>query len=192
MWDIIQDFFGANSKIEALYWLIASTSSGFLGVCVVLGLFGLDFDHDFDVDLDFGGVDFGDISFSAIAALFSIGGWAGVLAYQMTDLSVWGIFGAASAAGAMGFVATAMLLKQIKKLEETGNLDLENAVGQLGEVYLSIPENGQGQVQIVLQGRLIILDAKTDGKAIETGQKIIVYSLENGKLVVEPYQDLLE
>jgi hypothetical protein len=48
------------------------------------------------------------------------------------------------------------LMREIYKLSETGNIDYQNAVGQIGTVYLPIPAKGKGtgQVQIKVQNRL--------------------------------------
>ena len=40
-------------------------------------------------------------------------------------------------------------------------LDVNRAVGQRGTVYLTIPRGGRGQVQVVVQERLMTLDART-------------------------------
>jgi hypothetical protein len=48
-----------------------------------------------------------------------------------------------------------------------------------------------GQIQIVIQGKLTTLNARTDGERIPTGEKVIVYEVEKGVLKVMPYQDKL-
>jgi len=187
MLDSLKELFGAGSQVEVIYWLLASISTGILSLQIILNILGLDLDHDFDVDI---GV--GDVSLSGILALFAIGGWTGVLGYRLTDLPPIGVLGVALVAGIMGLIATAMMMKSMKNLEETGNLDITNAIGQTAEVYLGIPpaRSGRGQVKITLQGKMIILDAITDNdKLISTGTKVIIYAHEKGLLSVEPIID---
>jgi membrane protein implicated in regulation of membrane protease activity len=85
-----------------------------------------------------------------------------------------------------------VLLRKIRQFESSGNLDYDNAIGKTGVVYLSIPANEQtgGQIQIHFQGRLITTDARTDGKAIPTGQKVIVYDRRENILWVQPVEDI--
>jgi membrane-bound ClpP family serine protease len=85
-----------------------------------------------------------------------------------------------------------LLLRKVKRFESYGTLNLENAIGKIGTVYLSIPanSNGEGQIQIEVQGRLTTLDAKSVGEEIKTGRKVLVYDVKDGKLLVSPYKDI--
>ena len=58
----------------------------------------------------------------------------------------------------------ASLFYFMSKLAESGTLNMKNAVGKLGEVYLVVPGNrgGMGKVQLNVQGSLRTLDAITD------------------------------
>ncbi|WP_051203331.1 NfeD family protein [Hugenholtzia roseola] len=179
-------FWQAGSEIENLYWWIAVLSTGFIVLRLLLSLVGVELDHEFD--LDFGDSDFGDISLSAFATLFAIAGWAGVLGYHFTDFGDMAIVGIAISAGLVGFVVAILTHQKLKKLEQSGNLDLRNAIGKVGEVYLTIPQEGEGQVQIVVQGKLQTLDAKSEGLLIPTGEKVMVYEVENGKLLVGRFE----
>ncbi len=182
--ETLQGFFGAGSQLETIYWILASVSTGFLSFQILMNLIGMDFDHGFDLD-----VGVGDVSLSGVLALFAIGGWTGVLAYRLTDLSPLQILGVALVAGILGLVATAIMMKSLKKLEEHGNLDFQNAIGKTAEVYLKIPaeNSGTGQIQMSIQGRWIVLDAVTDSKeALKTGTKVIIYAANKGTLSVEP------
>jgi membrane protein implicated in regulation of membrane protease activity len=183
---VTTDIFGATSAIESAYWWVASISTGLFILLIIMNFAGLDFDHDFDLDI---GV--GDVSMSAILAFLCVGGWMGVLGYK-TKLPVGGIFIFALVSGMVALVATAFMMKKMKGLEKSGNLNKENAVGTIGTVYLGIPaqRNGTGQVQIVVQGRLQTLYAATEGKNdIPTGDKVLVYNLDKEILLVEPYNN---
>ena len=67
-------------------------------------------------------------------------------------------------------------------------MEITNAIGQSGEVYLTIPAKkaGNGKVQLVVQGALRTINAVTeDTDDIKTGSLIEVVSIENEILVVK-------
>jgi len=73
------------------------------------------------------------------------------------------------------------------KLQSKGNIDIRNAIGKEGTVYLNITPPERGKVEINIQDRLRIVDAvvKTN-EPIPTGERVIVTEiLDSGVLVVE-------
>lgn len=187
--EVTTDIFGATTLIESAYWWVATVSTGAFILLIIMNFAGVDIDHDFDFDI---GV--GDVSMSAIMAFLCVGGWMGVLGYQ-TKLPVGGIFAFALTSGVVALIATAFMMKKMKGLEKSGNLNKENAIGTVATVYLGIPakRKGTGQVQIVIQGRLQTLYAATEGEnAIQTGDKVLVYNLDKEILLVEPYTNLIK
>jgi membrane-bound ClpP family serine protease len=176
------DFLGIQGLAESIYFYTAAISSAFIILRFLGSLLGAELDHDFE--LHFGEAELGDLSFSAFAVLFSVFGWAGFWGGRMTDFSPLSVFGIASIAGFSGFISAVLILNKLKKLENSGNTELKNAVGAIGEVYLTIPENDSGQVKIVVQGKQQILNAASDGERIPTGEKVYVYEVENGLLKV--------
>lgn len=187
--ETFQEFVGAGSMIEAFYWLIAIVFSAYFVIQLTMSLIGLDMDFELDIDI---GV--GDVSFAAVAAFLAAGGWVGVVAYNSTSLRGWAVLGVAAAAGLVTFLVTVVVFSKLKSLEEHGNLDEKNAVGKIGTVYLTVPgdRKGEGQIQVVVQEKLIILEALTEGRTVSTGEKVMVFgTTEEGKLLVEPYQDMI-
>jgi len=80
-----------------------------------------------------------------------------------------------------------LLLLQMKRLQSEGTLDIRNAIGQTGSVYLTIPANGSGQVQVTVQGSLRIFNAVSQDKnKISTGAGVRVTDITaDNTLVVE-------
>jgi hypothetical protein len=73
------------------------------------------------------------------------------------------------------------ILSSLAHLESSGSLDMMNAIGQEGVVYLSIPADGSGQIQISIQGRMQIFDAICEhGERIKTGERVIVLRVIDG------------
>jgi membrane protein implicated in regulation of membrane protease activity len=141
-----------------------------------IGLFFLGFDghHDFDPSHVDGEIGF--VSLRSIAGFFIGFGWMGVIAFK----AGWGVGGATGAGFVAGLVimtAIYLLVRLLYKARSSGNIRMENAVGQTGRVYLSIPASGLmgGQVQITFQGQMQTLPALTRGaEPIATGSAVIV------------------
>ena len=81
-------------------------------------------------------------------------------------------------------------MKGISKLQSSGNLDLSNAIGKVGQVYLTIPADSAsaGKVNLTVQEQYKEFSAITTAKEpIKTGQYVRVVAVsESGVLVVEP------
>lgn len=94
--------------------------------------------------------------------------------------------------GAAAGVLTGWLIGKLffwsSKLQSSGTFDLTRAIGSQGEVYLSIPADGIGKVQVVCQGRFKTMDARSQGcGTLQTGARIKVVGLANDNtLIVEP------
>jgi hypothetical protein len=82
---------------------------------------------------------------------------------------------------------TGLIFSQMKRLQMEGTINIQNTVGTQGSVYLTIPQNGTGQVQIIVQGSLKIFDAMSNSKKIiATGEKVQVVGVASGNtLIVE-------
>ena len=82
-----------------------------------------------------------------------------------------------------------MIFKAMGRLQSDGTMQIHNAIGQNGSVYLTIPAKGSGQVRVAVQGSLKILNAVSkDGKKIATGENIQVVDISGSDtLIVEKY-----
>jgi hypothetical protein len=175
------EWWQALTGIEQIFYVIAITSTVILFLQLILNLIGLA-GHDVDVDVGHMDVDVPDgvdiehpdlaqhssglglISYRTITAFFVGFGWSGVV--MLRSDAHFGI--AIPVAVFVGFffvLVVFYLMREIYKLSETGNIDLHNAIGQVGTVYIPIPPKGQGQgqVQVKVQSRLRELSAVTNG-----------------------------
>jgi len=88
-------------------------------------------------------------------------------------------------AGALSFWIIGKLFAWIVRLQSSGTLSLEDAVGCQGEVYLRIPRDGTGKVSIRFADRLREYDAVSEGgEALRTGERIKVLKVRGNTLVV--------
>ena len=115
-------------------------------------------------------------------------GWGGVCIGQYTDNKLFLYLGAT----VIGLIFVAIffyLIKQLLKLESSGNIDMNDCVGKVCNVYLRIPaaRSGKGKVQMSINGTIIEWDAITDDKdMISTGSQVKVIEVTGGStLLVE-------
>ena len=81
------------------------------------------------------------------------------------------------------------IYRLMMRLQSSGNIRMENAVGAVCQVYLRIPESrkGSGKVQISFSGSVQEVDAQTDGAALPSGTRVRVLSLiDSHTLLVAP------
>ena len=124
---------------------------------------------------------------SGVVSFFTVFGWSSIILYQNAlpgALAV--VFGLALGYGAM--YGAAKLVQWSICLQEDGNLDLDNALGQLAQVYIPIPAAGGGErnVTLTLQDRFVELNAvSAEGEAIPSGMQVHVTGIKDGVLIVE-------
>lgn len=116
---------------------------------------------------------------------FTLTGWSGLLFCQLGLHPALAVF-LAIQIGVIGMVGVALLLREALRLQSDGTLNLRNAVGMLGSVYLTIPaaRSGAGKVSVLVQEQLRELEAVTDGPALLTGAEIMVTGITGGDTLV--------
>jgi hypothetical protein len=111
------------------------------------------------------------------------------LATEQLGWSPLSVATAAAIAGTGALWLVARTMHALHRLQSSGSLDLDNAVGQPGNVYLRIPAAGQGhgRVLLVVQGRKVECRAISRANEIPTGSPIhVIEHLDGDLLVVEP------
>ena len=91
--------------------------------------------------------------------------------------------------GVIGMVSVAVILREALRLQSDGTLDIRNALGRTGSVYLTVPAGrvGPGKVNVLVQEQLREFEAVTDEeRPIPTGADVLVTGVTGGDtLVVE-------
>jgi hypothetical protein len=186
----ISEWWATLTAAHQVFWFIAIVFSVLFFIQFILVLLGVDgHDGDMEVDGETGDFEheFSALSVRSIIAFFTFFGWTGVLAIN-NGLSVLVAIIMASVAGMAAMFIVAYLMYKFAQLEQSGTLNLYNALDQEGEVYLSIPEGGKGRGKIHLKvdGRMREMDAVTDGLELKTGSAIkVVEILDDNVLKVE-------
>ena len=168
-----------ENLIPILTWV--SVFSG--GLLIFLMLFsivgGMDLDLDVDTSADAGGIDTGGIGYlKGGLTLISVGSWVmKIVLLSQQHIGVAIIIGLISA-----FIALWILnyiFRFLIRNEENVNWSLEDAVDQKGEVYLRIPAEGEGLVNILVNGANRELKAVSAGKEeIKTGDRVVVVGID--------------
>lgn len=128
------------------------------------------------------------ITVRGLVALFAIGGWTGVVAIDAGASSLLASL-IAIIAGLAALFLVAWIIKLMLSLQSSGNMELRNAVGLIGDIYLRIPgsRKGTGKITVILQGRSIELDAVTDEPdGIATGKQATVTAIVGDRVLVKP------
>lgn len=153
---------------EQVFWVITIPATVISLILLVLTVLGSDADVDVDTDVDAGIADgdsipFQFLSLKNIVAFFTVFGWSGI-GFINAGLSSGLVIFLATIGGLLMMTAMAALFYFMSKLAESGTLNMKNAIGKLGEVYLVIPakRGGMGKVQLNVQGSIRTLDAITD------------------------------
>ncbi len=181
------------SSLQKIHWAIAFPSTIIFVIKLILTLTAggdTDIDGTMDHDGDFSG-DHGDgmhiFSVKSILAFLMFYGWGGLAAIEKGMHVWWGVSAVSLVLGIIMMLFTAWIFFMLLKLQSSGTLVMENALGKEAEVYLTIPakKKGNGKVQIIIQGGYKTLDAVTeDTEDINTGSFVEVIEVVNDTLVV--------
>ena len=174
--------------MNAIFLACAVFGALVLMVQIGLALFGIDSTSDAG-DFHIGGAGLGEglelLSVRSLAAGTAFFGLTGLV--TASTGAGWPIaFGAGLVVGGATLVGTALLTRQMLRLESDGSLQIERAIGTEGRVYLTIPGGmtSPGKVQVSIQGRTAELAAVTRSpKAIPTGSQVVVVSIVDSDTV---------
>lgn len=129
------------------------------------------------------------LTLRGMVAFFTLFGWSGLLFCQMGLSWFWSLF-LAIQIGIIGMVGVALILREALKLQSDGTLDIRNALGQQGTVYLTIPakRSGMGKVNVLVQEQLREFEAVTEEEEpVHTGADVFVIGITGGDtLIVKP------
>ena len=174
---------------------LGAISSAVLTVQMILAMFGGDMDG-LDADMDIpdvgeGGAS-GILSIRTIGAFFTGFGWSGAAMLQAGHGT-----GAATFVGIIvGSIFMALifyLMTYLHSLRQEGTINYANAIGKVGAVYLPVPPHlkGIGQIEVLVQGRLKIVQAITDNDK-KIGNRVAVRVTElvdEQTILVEPLEN---
>ena len=206
-------WFESLTAIERFFAYVAIPSTLVLAIQTILLIFGLaggggdgadegfDFDSDgeadFELDLD-PDIPHGDnvaeaadgglrlFTVRGFIAFFTVFGWGG-LALLRANVPVLPSVLIAAVLGMGSMLVMAVIFKLCMRLQSDGTMRLENAIGQSGSVYLTIPpaRQGRGKVEVMVQEQMRELEAVTDDKdPLPTGCEVVVTAISGRSTLV--------
>ncbi len=143
-----------------------------------------------DVDnspYDHGVATFQLLSLRSVIAFGMLFGWAGAL-YLDLGLSIEESVLRGLVWGGAGMVLVAYFFYKVQQLSESHNRNLSSCIGNEGEVYLDIPENGAGQIRVMESGAVNYISARSkDGQSIQNKTPVrVLRTLDTTTVEVEP------
>ena len=184
----LSSWWAALTPALKIYWALAIPFSVFFVGQMILSLFGGDHHDDVpDVDVEHdGGIDFQFITLKGITGFFTIFSWTGI-AGTYIGWSAWLTLIVATISGLLMMALMAGAIYVMLKMNASGTMKFNEAIGKSGEVYLTIPASraNTGKIQILIGGLLRTLDAVTDdGESIATGKQARVSGVQDNNVLV--------
>jgi len=204
------EFFQELTTLEKVFAVMAVVTSLLFLIQLIMMLLGGG-DTDAHADVDVGGTDAdvdmhvdadpsgahaelahtdADVAFQVISvqgtvAFFMMLGWVGLATSRSAGYGPALSIGLGAAAGIVANLVFAKVFQFFKRMQSSGTLDLRNAVGQEGEVYLTIKADEPGKIRVAVQERLSVFDAVSDdGSEIPTGTRVVVVRVVKGSTMV--------
>lgn len=161
--------------------------------------FDMDISHDIAIDADVSDLSMGDHSpvsdvgsmhfftVQGIVAFLCIFGWSSIIILHGSGkgslaIVVGMVFGIAA------MFVVAKILQLSSHMTQSGTLNLHNALGEVGRVYLTVPPKGAGtgKVNITVQGSFLECDAlNSTDEPIKTGESVRIIDIEGDCVIVE-------
>ncbi|MBA2436693.1 MAG: hypothetical protein H0V54_16705 [Chthoniobacterales bacterium] len=174
---------------KQIFYAIGLASILILLIQILLTFVGIDSHHDAELSHGDHSSGLSFLSVRTITAFFVGFGWTGVILLNHSYSVPVAIAGGMTT-GILFLLVTAFLIHNLLRLQSSGNLDYQNAIGVVGSVYTTIPgaERGGGQIELMLQGRLMMAEAYTKAERdLKPGSKARVVELIGAStLLVEP------
>lgn len=183
---------GMLDKFFAVFALIGSLLFIIRLVLLFSGMGGDDDSGDISDDGDVSDHDSSDsdvafnlLSFQGLSAFFMMFGLVGLAMSRGSGFGALPSMSVATGAGLFTVWIISKLFRLFGMLQHSGTLNLKNAIGQEGRVYLTIKDNHPGQVEVPIQGHLKVMNAVSeDGQTIPTDTQVVVVKLISGNVLV--------
>ncbi len=176
------------SGVLKIYWSLAVPFTLFFVLQLILSFFGGDSPDDLpdsEVEADHG-ISFQFLTVKNLVGFFTIFSWTGIACIE-AGLSNGITLLISTVAGLLMMGLMAGLFYLMMKSGADGTMRISSAMGQSGEVYLTIPSkrSGIGKIQVKVTGSLRTLDAMTDDlESLPTGKFIKVVDILNDNVLL--------
>jgi len=190
----MDSWFGHLNGIETFFFLCAFAGGLFVALRMTLLFLGIEGDSGAELDVNIDEIDihhadsdigFKLLSLQSLSSFLLMFGLVGLALYRENKEGFLISLAGALLAGMTAVWAISKLFMLFQKLQSSGTIMPDDAIGAQGKVYLTIPENGTGRVLVYVQNRLREYDAKSiNNTKIDTGQIIHVLKTQGPILIV--------
>lgn len=187
----MQEWWNSLDLYMQILWIITLSASLIFIIQTILTFMGMDTDSGLDVpdggfdsSPDMGTFPFQLFTFRNFINFFLGFGWTAIVLEGKVSTAAGVII---SCLVGVALVAAIMyLFFLMSKMEQSGNIETSTAVGCKGNVYLTIPghHQGEGKVQISIQGAIREFDAATNGETLPNGTPIQVTAVLNENMLL--------
>ena len=176
-------------------WCITLFASLVFVIQTIMTFIGMDTDGGMDVDVS---ADTATDGYSGPFQLFTFRnfinfllgfGWS-IISFEKAIENQFVLILVSAVIGVLLVMAVMAIFRFMSRMEQSGTINMANAVGCKGNVYLKIPgeKRGEGKVQISIQGAIREFNALTAGEELETGAPIrVVEVINDNTLLVERF-----
>lgn len=185
----LSEWWDTLTGLEKIYWGMAVPFTLFFIFQLILTFSGTDFSDHTDVDTEIDsdhGIAFQFFTLKNMIAFFTIFAWTGIACLD-SGLSNQTSIVISIVAGLAMMAIMATMMFYMSKANESGTLQMKNAVGAIGEIYMVVKANrgNIGKVQVKVQDSLRTLEAITDDDIdLKPGMVITVKDLANDNLLI--------
>ncbi len=188
MTEVFNNWWSTMAVMEHVYWMIAVPSSlGFIFYMAMTFVGGdVDGDMGFGDDMEAEGIPFQFMTLKNLVGFFAVFSWTG-LAFIKGGYEPPTVIISSTIAGIIMMLAMSSVYYMMSKLTESGNVNLNKAVGSIGEVYLVIKgsRKAMGKVQLKVEGTFQTLNAITDDENdISTGALVDIIEVTNNNILI--------
>lgn len=180
----MMDWFAAHDGLEQFFLLCAGVGGVVVLLRLVLTIAGLDHDGSIDsphADSDTG---FKLLSIQGISAFFTLFGLVGYTMYHQAGLGNTVSLLSALVAGFLAMWLMHRIFVSMLRLQSSGSVGIEAALGAEGRVYLTVTPEG-GSVQVTVANRLREYNAVcAAGDTIPSGTPVRVAQVAGQSLLV--------
>ncbi len=188
----MQEWWMALDLFQKSLWCISITASLIFLIQTVMTFAGMDSGSGDMPDLDGSSGGDTDIPFQLFTfrnfVNFFLGfSWTAIAFYHRVESTLLLMF-VSVLVGVLLVAAVMYIFYLMSRMEQSGNISIDRAIGCRGNVYLKIPgaRSGEGKVQISIQGAIREYDAVTEKEELPTGTPIRVTDILNSEtLLVE-------
>lgn len=135
---------------------------------------GYDSDHSFRI-----------FSLQNLTAFFMMFGLSGMAIWKLFDGYVWLSLAGAMMIGVLAVLVIFYITGGMYALQSSGTMNIEDAIGSKGTVYLHIKEDDTGKVQISFKNRFRIMNAIAGEKEdLPDGTRVVVTGVYDGSTLI--------